>query len=75
MTLAFGTSIPTSITLVATRTWIVLSRNARIVTSRSSAFNRPCTRPTRSSGKARASRSAIVVAALRSARSDSSSTG
>ena len=71
----FATSIPTSMTLVATRTCTALSRKLRIVASRSSAFIRPCTSPTRSSANVAASVSAIVVAAFRSARSDSSMTG
>src|SRR6266850_2544351 len=75
MTVAFATSIPTSMTLVATRMCTALSRNARIVASRSSALSRPCTRPTSSSGNTLASRSAITVAAFKSARSDSSITG
>ncbi len=72
---AFATSIPTSITLVATRICTALSRNPRIVASRSSGFMRPCTKPTWNSANVFASFSAIVVAALRSARSDSSMTG
>jgi len=75
MTVAFGTSIPTSITVVATSTWTSPSRNARITLSRSSPPIRPCTRPTTSSGKTFFSRAAMVVAAFRSARSDVSITG
>ncbi len=45
ITVALGTSIPTSITVVATRTSIRPARNSRITSSRSSALSRPWTRP------------------------------
>ncbi len=75
ITVALETSMPTSITVVATRTWISPARNRRMVSSRSSALSRPWTRPTSRSGHRAANDCAIVVAARRSARSDSSITG
>ncbi len=75
ITVAFGTSMPTSMTVVATSTSICPSRNRGICPSRSSALSRPWTSPTCRSGHRAASISAIVVAARRSAFSDSSMTG
>ena len=49
---AFGTSTPTSITVVATSTSISPRTNAAIVAAFSSGFMRPCIRPTRSAGSA-----------------------
>src|SRR5207247_866039 len=70
-----GTSMPTSITVVATRTCTSLSRNARMTTSRSSGFTRPWTSPTRNSANTFFRLSAPAVAAFKSARSDTSITG
>ena len=47
MIVACGTSIPTSITLVATSTSIAPERKASITAAFSLAFIRPCTRPSR----------------------------
>jgi hypothetical protein len=49
--LALGTSTPTSITVVATSTSMSPAAKAAITACFSSAFSRPCTSPTRSSGK------------------------
>ena len=76
MIVAFGTSIPTSITVVATSTWTVPSRKRRITASRSSGLEPAVHQPdleVRATGSL--SCSAIVVAARRSAFSDSSITG
>ena len=76
MTVAFGTSMPTSITVVATSTSIAPAAKAAIVRSRSAIAIRPWTRPTRASGNTRARSSAsISVAAFRSSFSDSSTSG
>ena len=42
MTVAFGTLTPTSMTVVATRTWTSLAEKARITASFSSGGMRPC---------------------------------
>ena len=52
MTVAFGTSTPTSITVVATRTSISPAAKARITASLSSAGSRPCSTSTRSPARA-----------------------
>ena len=76
MTVAFGTSMPTSITVVATKTSISPSRNRRMIVSRSSAGTRPCSSATRRSANGPVDNTSnIVVAALRSVFSDSSITG
>jgi len=56
MSVAFGTSTPTSITVVATSSWIRPALKASIAWSRAAAGMRPCTSPTRpgnSSARAR----------------------
>ena len=77
ITVAFGTSMPTSITVVATSTSISPSRKRRMIASRSSRGNAAVQQ--RDAAVARtgppASISNIVVAALRSVFSDSSITG
>ena len=50
--LAFGTSTPTSITVVAINKSKLPAVNSAIICCFSAAFKRPCTRPTLSSGKA-----------------------
>ncbi len=47
MTVAFGTLTPTSMTVVATSTWIWLAEKARITASFSSGGMRPCRISTR----------------------------
>jgi hypothetical protein len=47
MMVAFGTSTPTSITVVATNTSNLRSRNAFMVSSFSAEFIRPCNNPKR----------------------------
>jgi hypothetical protein len=47
MIVAFGTSTPTSITVVATRTSSWPALNAAITALRSPVLRRPCTQPTR----------------------------
>ena len=47
ITVAFGTSTPTSITVVATRTSIWPAENSRITRSFSSGCSRPCKMPSR----------------------------
>ena len=47
ITLAFGTSTPTSMTVVATRICVSLAANRVITSSFSAVFRRPCSRPTR----------------------------
>ena len=76
MMVALGTSIPTSMTVVATSTWISPARNRRITSSRSLGLE-PAVHQPHARARATAPRvlCAIVVAARRSARSDSSITG
>ena len=45
--------MPTSMTVVATSTWISPARKRRMTSSRSSALSRPCTRPTAELGPPR----------------------
>ncbi|KGS71213.1 ATP-dependent DNA helicase RecG [Burkholderia pseudomallei MSHR7527] len=52
---AFGTSTPTSITVVATSNCTSLRENASITAAFSAGASRPCTSPTFSSGSAAAS--------------------
>ena len=47
MIVAFGTSTPTSITVVATSTSSSRSLNARITSRRSAGLSLPCRSPTR----------------------------
>ena len=76
MTEALGTSMPTSMTVVETRTWISPALNRRMIASLSSNDSRPCRSPTTRSGNTSAcSVRAMSVAALRSISSDSSMSG
>ena len=75
ITLAFGTSIPTSITVVATSRSISPAAKAVIVPSRRSARCWPCTIPMRSSGSAARSRSASASALAAWSASDSATSG
>ncbi len=70
--LAFGTSTPTSITVVAINSWISFALKACMTASFSAGFIRPCTSPTRKSGSATLSSSHVASAAWASSRSDSS---
>ena len=54
MTVAFGTSTPTSMTVVETSTWISPREKAPIASSFSALFIRPWSRPTRTPGRAAA---------------------
>ncbi len=60
ITVAFGTSTPTSITVVATRTSISPAENARITRSFSSGCSLPCRMPSRSPASGPASRVAAT---------------
>ena len=75
MSVAFGTSTPTSITVVATSSWIRPLLNASIAESRAAAGMRPCTSPTFTSGSASARRAAVSSAACARSSSDSSISG
>ncbi len=65
MTVALGTSTPTSMTVVHTSTSISPARNAAITASFSSLDSRPCIRPSRTPARgprcSRASSSTTVV--------------
>ena len=64
MIVAFGTSTPTSITVVATSTSSSPALNAAMIERRSAGFSRPCRQPTRNPfSSARRSRSASSSAA------------
>ena len=63
MSVAFGTSTPTSITVVATKSWILPSLKRRIVPSLARGGMRPWTSPTLSSGSAAANAAAVSSAA------------
>ena len=58
ISVAFGTSTPTSITVVETRTCVSPLSKRAIAAARAAASRRPCTRSTRAWGKARAQLSA-----------------
>ena len=75
MSEAFGTSTPTSITVVATSNCVCPSWKARMTVSFSAGFMRPWISATRSSGKAAVSTAAVSVAASACSRSDSSMSG
>src|SRR3989442_698287 len=76
MIMAFGTSTPTSITVVETRMSSSPFWKRRITVSFKSGSRRPCRRPTRRSGKMRPLSSLyILIAALSSVSSFSSMTG
>ncbi len=76
MTVAFGTSTPTSITVVATSTCTVPPRNAAIIASFSFDFIWPCSNPTRRPRSSSAcSRSYSAVAAFASTLPLSSTSG
>ena len=61
--LAFGTSTPTSITVVATSTSVLPAANAAIARSLSRGFMRPCISPTDRVGSASRSIAAVDSAA------------
>ncbi len=63
MSVALGTSTPTSMTVVATKSWIPPSLKRRMVESFAAGGIRPWTRPTASSGNAAASAAAVSSAA------------
>ena len=63
MRVALGTSTPTSMTVVATSSWISPSLKRRMVRSLAGAGMRPCTMATLSSGRAAASAAAVSSAA------------
>jgi hypothetical protein len=73
--LAFGTSTPTSITVVATSRSRRPALNACITVSLRAGGIRPCTSPIRSSGSASASAAAVSSAAWWRTSSDSSISG
>ena len=76
ITVAFGTSTPTSMTVVATSTSISPARNAVIAASFSAAGIWPCSSPTRSPASSSAARrSASSVAAFASTFGDPSTSG
>ena len=76
MTVALGTSTPTSITVVATSTWIPPEEKSAITFSFSALFMRPWSSPTRVPGSAARHSSAIPVAARTSSSfSDSATSG
>ena len=76
ITVAFGTSTPTSITVVATSTSSSRALKRAIRSRRSAGFSRPCRQPTRKSrSSARRSRSASSSAARASVVSDASTSG
>ena len=76
MIVAFGTSTPTSITVVATSTSISPALNAAMIERRSAGFSRPCMQPTANPfSSARRSRSASSSAARATVVSDASISG
>ena len=76
MTVALGTSTPTSMTVVATSTSSRPARNWCMVASLSADPRRPCSRPSRSPSSSPAANSANVSSAERtSSFSDSSISG
>jgi hypothetical protein len=75
ITVALATSMPTSITVVATSTSSCPSRKARITASLSSPGIRPCRAHAAVGERAAVSSSCATVAALRSLFSDSSTSG
>ena len=76
MTVALGTSMPTSTTLVETRMSASPRRKAAMISSFSLGFMRPCSSASLRSGKISACRrSCSAVAALASILSDSSTSG
>ncbi len=75
ISVAFGTSTPTSMTVVATSSWILPALKASIAWSFDFGGMRPCTSPTRTSGSASASAAAVSSAAWARSSSDSSISG
>ncbi len=76
MTVASGTSTPTSMTVVATRTWISPLRKRSMTPSLSDAFNWPCNSPRRRpASTVDSSRARSSVADLAWTRSDPSTNG
>ena len=75
ITVAFGTSTPTSMTVVATSSWIRPAWNSSIVASFCRGGMRPCTSPTFSCGSASVSWAAVSSAAWQRSSSDSSMSG
>ncbi len=72
---ALGTSTPTSITVVATSSWILPALKASIAASLAALGMRPCTSPTRSPGSAALRVAAVSSAACARSSSDSSMSG
>ena len=75
ITLALGTSTPTSMTVVATSTCICPPLNSDITAAFSAGAMRPWSRPTIFPGSASPSSAWVSVAFLRSSASDSSISG
>src|SRR5438105_3912976 len=75
MRVAFGTSTPTSMTVVAMSSWIFPAWKASIALSFFAPGMRPCTRPTRTPGSASVRRAAVSSAACARSSSDSSISG
>ena len=75
MSVALGTSTPTSITVVATRSWITFALKAAITCAFSTGFRRPWTRPTARSGKVALMVSKVSIAVFSCSASDSSMSG
>ena len=75
ISVAAGTSTPTSMTVVATSSWTLPWAKAFITRSLSAVAIRPWMRPTRTSGSASASAAAVGSAASDSRCSDSSISG
>ncbi len=75
MSVAFGTSTPTSITVVAISSWVLPALKACIAWSFVRGAMRPCTSPTCTPGSAAASAEAVSSAACARSSSDSSISG
>ena len=75
MSVALGTSTPTSITVVATRSWMRLALKSAITCAFSAGFRRPCTRPTARSGNVDFIVSKVSMAVFNCSASDSSMSG
>ena len=74
MTVAFGTSMPSSTTVVATRTSGAPPANARSVSSFASAASAPCSKPTRAGRSWRSRRACCATAVIASSRRATSRT-
>ena len=75
MIVACGTSIPTSITLVASSTSISPARKLSMIAAFSFGFMRPCTSPSRNASSGPLARASSVLEMLASSRFDSSTAG